>query len=127
MSSKYDNLKVDELKSMLRKKGLKVSGRKADLIERLQTKVNKGTSYVKKEYRTLPKSVFCGPAGGSSPRSYPVNTEARCRSALSYARYAPNPEGIRQCALQKAREHPNWRCGVKYGLASPRHMSPRRK
>ena len=119
----------EQLKELLRKKGLKVSGRKADLIERLQTGVDKGSSYVKPTYRSLPKKVFCGSAGGAQPRSYPVDTGAHCRAALSYARYAPNPEGIRQCALEKAREHPEWRCGMKYGVGSPRRrarsVSPR--
>lgn len=123
----YSNLTNEELRKMLKKQGLKVSGRKVDLIERLETGINKGSSYEKKAYRSLSPKVFCGSAGGASPRSYPVDTGKHCKAALSYARYAPNPEGIRQCALEKAREHPNWRCGVKYGVASPRRAASPRK
>ena len=53
---------------------------------------------------------FCGPAGGAKATAFPVNTEKRCRAALSYARYAPKPAGIRACALKKAKEK-GWRCG----------------
>ncbi len=53
----------------------------------------------------LSKEMFCGPSGGASPKSYPVNTPKRAVAALSYARYAPNPEGIKQCARRVAREH----------------------
>ena len=33
--SKYENMTITELKSALREKGAKLSGRKADLVERL--------------------------------------------------------------------------------------------
>ena len=56
-------------------------------------------------------SQFCGPAGGAKAISFPVSTEKQCRAALSYARWAPNPCGIRACALAKAKEK-GWRCGV---------------
>ena len=54
---------------------------------------------------------FCGPAGGAKASAFPVTTEKECRAALSYARYAPDPQGIRSCALKKAAKH-GWRCGV---------------
>lgn len=59
----------------------------------------------------LKNSDFCGPAGGAGPTKFPVNTEKRCRAALSYARTAPNPNGIVRCALSKAKKM-GWRCGM---------------
>ena len=59
----------------------------------------------------LKNNDFCGPVGGAGPTKFPVNTEKRCRAALSYARTAPNPEGIVNCALAKARKM-GWKCGV---------------
>ena len=59
----------------------------------------------------LKDSDFCGPAGGAGSTKFPVNTEKRCRAALSYARTAPNPNGIVRCALKKAKKM-GWRCGV---------------
>lgn len=132
MSSQYKNYTNEQLKSLLREQKLKVSGRKSDLIKRLQTGVNVGSTYERKAYRSVPKKDFCGKAGNAAPRSFPVNTESRCRAALSYARNAPNPEGIRKCAMEKARQHPNWRCGVASPFTSPRgyvrpsRTSPRR-
>lgn len=46
--------------------------------------------------------TFCGPAGGAAKGSYPVNSPGRARAALSYARYAPNPEGIKRCVRKQA-------------------------
>ena len=59
----------------------------------------------------LKNSDFCGPSGGAGTTKFPVNTEKRCRAALSYARTAPNPNGIVRCALNKAKKM-GWRCGV---------------
>ena len=76
---------------------------------------------VSKTYPTVPKKLFCGPAGGYPEGTYPVNSARRCRAALMLSRYAPNPRGIDRCALDLAREH-GWRCGTesekarKYGL-----------
>jgi hypothetical protein len=49
------------------------------------------------KYKTGP---FCGPAGGAPKGSYPVNTKKRAISALSYARHAPNPGGIKACVCK---------------------------
>ena len=38
---------------------------------------------------------FAGPSGGAPKGSYPINTRKRAKAALSYARHAPNPQGIR--------------------------------
>ena len=43
---------------------------------------------------------FCGPAGGAPKGSYPVNTKKRAIAALSYARHAPNPAGIKDCVCK---------------------------
>lgn len=58
----------------------------------------------KGKYSDVPPDMFCGPAGGACRGTYPVNTPQRARAALSYARHAPNPEGIRQCVYKKADE-----------------------
>ena len=77
----------------------------------------RGGIYIKSKktgkYRNVPASAFCGAAGGAkNPRSFPVDTEKRCRAALSYARFAPRPCGIVKCALAKAAKHPKWKCGA---------------
>ena len=66
-------------------------------------------------YRGLPFHVFCGPAGGAAKGSFPVNSQRRCRAALSYARFAPRPCGISRCAMAKARQH-GWKCGKSSSL-----------
>ena len=70
-------------------------------------------SYNKHEgpYKNLKESVFCGPNGNAGMGSFPVNTEKRCRAALSYAYRAPNPNGIIKCAIRKAKIH-GWECGT---------------
>jgi len=71
----------------------------------------------KAKYSSVPDQYFCGESGGYPPgtHTFPVDSEKRCRAALSYARVAPNPEGIRQCALKIATEK-GWNCG-KYSKA----------
>ena len=54
------------------------------------------------KYKDVPKELFCGSAGGSSSRSYPVNTPERARAALAYARFARDPEGVRKCVRKIA-------------------------
>ena len=54
------------------------------------------------KYPNVAADDFCGPAGGSCPRTYPVNTRQRARAALSYARHAPNPSGIKRCVRNKS-------------------------
>jgi hypothetical protein len=56
------------------------------------------------KYKGIPEHLFCGPEGGSCPGTYPVNTPGRARAALSYARFAPNPQGIRDCAKRVAKQ-----------------------
>lgn len=61
-----------------------------------------GSSNVGK-YKKVAKGKFCGPSGGAAPGTYPVNSKKRCSAALSYARNAPNPSGIRACVKRKCR------------------------
>lgn len=44
---------------------------------------------------------FAGPAGGAPKGSFPINTRKRAKAALSYARNAPNPGGIRKAVHRK--------------------------
>ena len=44
---------------------------------------------------------FAGPSGGAPEGSYPINTRKRAKAALSYARHAPNPSGIRKAVHRK--------------------------
>lgn len=53
------------------------------------------------EYKNVSKSEFAGPSGGAPKGSYPINTEKRAKAALSYARNAPNPEGIKRKVYEK--------------------------
>ncbi len=56
------------------------------------------------KYKNVSSELFCGPEGGSCYGTYPVNTKARARAALAYARHAPNPEGIRKCVKRISKE-----------------------
>ncbi len=55
------------------------------------------------KYKRVSKGKFCGPSGGAPAGSYPVNSAKRCRAALSYARNAPNPGGIKACVKRKCK------------------------
>ncbi len=44
---------------------------------------------------------FAGPSGGSPKGSYPINTQARGKSALKLAHNAPNPSGIKSAVYKK--------------------------
>lgn len=52
-------------------------------------------------YKSVSKKEFAGPSGGAPKGSYPINTEKRARAALSYARNAPNPAGIKSAVYRK--------------------------
>ena len=62
------------------------------------------------KYKNVKKGEFCGPSGGAPAGSFPVNTKKRAKAALSYARHAPNPEGIKKCVYRKV---PSLRKGKK--------------
>lgn len=53
------------------------------------------------KYKGVKPSNFAGAAGGASKYSYPINTKKRARAALSYARNAPNPMGIKNKVYKK--------------------------
>lgn len=44
---------------------------------------------------------FAGPSGGAPKGSFPINTKKRAKSALAYARNAPNPAGIKAAVHKK--------------------------
>ena len=96
-------------------------------------RVRKGISSLKHEsknyeknegkYKNLNKNVFCGPAGNAGEGTFPVNSEKRCRAALSYAKRAPNPKGIRACAIRKAKKH-HWDCGPSSEAVEKQGITP---
>lgn len=58
-----------------------------------------GSNYGK--YKNVTPKEFAGQAGGAPKYSYPINTKARARAALAYARNAPDPQGIRNAVYRK--------------------------
>lgn len=76
-------------------KGVKVA---RGVQEKLKKKP--GGSNVGK-YKSVKKADFAGTKGGAPSGSYPINTEARARSALSYAHNAPNPSGIKAAVYKR--------------------------
>lgn len=85
-------------------------------------------STTKSKYMNVPEQYFCGSKGGypQGSHTFPVDSEKRCRAALSYAHNAPNPEGIRQCALAIAAEK-GWNCGKYSKKGSPAPLKPHSK
>lgn len=53
------------------------------------------------KYKNVKPSDFIGEKGGAAPYTYPANTIKRAKAAKSYARNAPNPEGIIKAADKK--------------------------
>ena len=45
---------------------------------------------------------FCGSAGGAAADTFPVKDFEHIRNALSRARFAPDPKGVRTCACARA-------------------------
>ena len=82
-------------------KGIKVtSGQTVSKAKAKTMREKPGGSNVGK-YSRLSKGQFAGPAGGAPAGTYPINTRARAKAALSYARRAPNPEGIKEAVYKK--------------------------
>jgi len=115
-------------------KKIVVGGKTHELVQKIQAgpgsfedkrqEYLKATHSTKKlKYANVPEQYFCGEAGGYPPGShaFPVDSEKRCRAALSYAHNAPNPQGIRDCALKIAAEK-GWNCG-KYSKAKGKPLS----
>lgn len=76
-------------------KGVKISKEREKILKKKAGGSNVG------EYKNVKKGSFCGPSGGAPPGSYPINTKKRGKAALSYARNAPNPSGIKACVYKK--------------------------
>lgn len=53
------------------------------------------------KYKDLSSEDFAGPSGGAPAGTYPINTKKRAKAALSYARNAPNPSGIKAKVKRK--------------------------
>jgi hypothetical protein len=102
------------MKNPLTNRWIKKDGETARNLKKHLSSLNEeGRAYKngKGRYQNVPKHIFCGPAGGAPQGTFPVNNEKRCRAALSYAHNAPNPDGIRRCAVGIARKH-KWECGT---------------
>lgn len=76
-------------------KGVKVKRGKEEKMREKPGSSNAG------KYKNVSPSDFAGAAGGASKYSFPINTLARARNALSRAHNAPNPAGIRKAVLKK--------------------------
>ncbi len=76
-------------------KGVKVPKGKA-----VKMREKPGGSNVGK-YKTVSKTEFAGPKGGAPKGSFPINTKKRAKAALSYARNAPNPSGVKSAVYKK--------------------------
>lgn len=70
----------------------------SDMLAKIRKKP--GSSNAGK-YPGVKPSDFAGAAGGASKYSYPINTKKRAKAALSYARNAPNPAGIKKKVYKK--------------------------
>ncbi|CAB4127820.1 hypothetical protein UFOVP97_50 [uncultured Caudovirales phage] len=66
--------------------------------EKMRSK--KGSSSAGK-YKTVSPKEFAGSSGGSNKYSFPINTMARARNALSRAHFAPDPAGIKRAVYRK--------------------------
>lgn len=86
----FDKLKVDQLKSLLKKKGLPVSGRKAELIERLRNGSNGGPKPKAWQHSDAKKDLKRALLNPKSPIHKMSIEEIRC-SDPRYKRY-PNFE-----------------------------------
>ncbi len=76
-------------------KGMKISRGKESKLQKKPGGSNVG------KYKNVSKGSFAGKKGGAPAGSYPINTLKRARAALSYARNAPNPSGIRSAVYKK--------------------------
>jgi len=85
----------------MKKKDVKIgSGMSVSKGKEKEMKERAGGSNVGK-YKTVSKKDFAGPSGGAPKGSYPINTEKRAKAALSYARNAPDPAGIKSAVYRK--------------------------
>jgi hypothetical protein len=82
-------------------KQVRISANKS-VLRGTESKLKKkpGGSNVGK-YKSVKKSDFAGPKGGSPEGSFPINTKKRAKAALAYANNAPNPNGIKAAVHRK--------------------------
>lgn len=68
-------------------------------------------SSAEEKIQSTPTPVFCGLEGGytgpTAATKFPIETRARARAALSYAYWAPNPDGIRSCVCRNYPDLPS--------------------
>jgi hypothetical protein len=76
-------------------KGMKMTKKKATTARKKPGGSNVG------KYKSVLSKDFAGTAGGSPKGTYPINTRKRAKAALSYARNAPNPAGIKRKVYAK--------------------------
>ena len=80
---------------MAKKKKVTVAkGVKIEKGEESKMRAKKGSSNAGK-YKDVAPGKFAGASGGADKYSFPIDTKARARNALSRAHFAPNPEGIK--------------------------------
>ena len=87
---KIKRSKTASLRKKLDKKGVRLSKQK-----KLAGRGSLG-KYTKKD------GPFCGPKGGAGELTFPVGTKKRAFNALSRSHNAPNPLGIRKCAVKQS-------------------------
>ena len=76
-------------------KGVKVARGKEEKMREKPGSSNAG------KYKDVSPKDFAGSSGGASKYSFPINTLARARNALSRAHFAPDPGGIRRAVYAK--------------------------
>jgi hypothetical protein len=76
-------------------KGVSVERSKEEKMRKMP-----GSSSVGK-YKKVDTKYFAGEEGGESKYSYPINTLARARNALSRAHFALDPEGIKEAVYKQ--------------------------
>jgi len=77
-----------------------------------------GSNVGKKRKTSGPhEGPFVGPSGGAPKGSYPVTNPGQWHAALSYARHAPNPAGIKAAANAIAKRR-GWKKAYQGGLVT---------
>ena len=66
----------------------------------LNSFINTLPRYKAPRKQELPKVVYCGPEGGHKKYGFPIKARGQARAALSYAHWAPEPDGIRRCVCR---------------------------
>jgi len=69
------------------------------------------------------RGITCGRAGGRNIDSFPVNTRNQARSALAYARYAPDQKGLTKCVLARSRRM-GWHVGSNSAVVRRYKLKP---